>query len=166
MKVLQVCGLLDASLTTVDVKTMLPDLKSGGSYVYEDFYNLSVSNGINTYYVLLGVLKVTGETVGKLNQYCTDKIDLKSVSGNKIDYIKDVSDPLGVGISLKGITPATDVYMISLHEDNFDINEGGLTTLSTIRTNILTNIESNDFASMVYPKDGSGGPLRTGGCTF
>ncbi|GLB48722.1 hypothetical protein [Neptunitalea lumnitzerae] len=167
MKVLQVCGNLDVPNTEVTVKTMLPSLKHGGSYSYESFYNLSVSDGSTDFYVILGVLKVTSEVVGKLADYKTDAITLQQVTNSKFDYTSTtVENPLSVSVDLAEVGVTDTIHFISIHEDDFVLGDGGEEVLTLIKSNILDNLSSADYKAMVYPKDGDGGPLKTAGCVF
>lgn len=147
-------------------KVMLPVLKHGGTYAFNStIYNLSVVANGKTYYVALGVLKVTGEPTGNLEDYRTDKKELISVANCNFAY-SNVADPLNTGISLSAITSGDVLHFLCLHDNNFDINNGGLSKLNTIKSKVSTYIAASNYKAMTDPTDGNGGTLDVTGCHF
>lgn len=167
MKIFDICGQFDPAAANVNFKIMLPDLKHGGTYALDqDFYNLSVvDNSGNTFYFILGVLKINGESVQDLANYKTDAITLKEL-GNSTVSLAGVQDPLKVNIDLTAVKPQDTIYGLVIHKDDFDMNNGGLDTLAIIKNNILPNLSSLNYMAMVMPPKGGGGPAIISGCQF
>lgn len=167
MKVFDICGQFDPAASNVKLKMMLPDLKHGGNYALDqDFYNLSVVDSAgDTFYFILGVLKVNGETIQDLANYKTDAITLKTLSHCDVS-LTSVKDPLKVNIDLAAATAQDTIYGLVIHKDDFDIDSGGLDTLAIIKNNILPNLSSLNYAAMVQPPKGGGGPAIISGCQF
>lgn len=153
-------------VTMGNPKIMLPVLKHGGSYALDsDFYNLSITSGSTTYYVVLGVLRISGETVVNLRNYKTDAIELTTLSHSSFDYTS-LADPLNTGISFSNIGSGDSIHFLCLHDSSFDINNGGAAKLDTIRNKIVSNISSSNYISMLEPNEGDGGILKASGCSF
>lgn len=166
MKVYQTCGSFNTSTEEVAAKVMLPVLKHGGSYAFDsEFYNLSVEVGSTTHYIVLGVLRVTDESVSDLCNYKTDEIMLDTRTNSSFCYT-DVENPLNVSIDLGNMTSNDELHLLCLHKDDFNIASGGEDILEDIYAKIPTYISSKNYVSMSHPNKGDGGILQANGCQF
>ncbi|SFU27933.1 hypothetical protein SAMN05216480_101298 [Pustulibacterium marinum] len=167
MKVYDVCGAFDPVAKTVQANIMLPKLKHGGTYdLQPDFYNMSVTNSSNrTFYFILGVLKITGETIQDLAEYKTDMIELTTLPNSSISF-SAVKNPLNINIDLNSATAQDTLHCLIMHQQDFDLNNGGLDILEIINGNILSYIGGLDYKAMVFPPKGGGGPTKISGCQF
>lgn len=171
MKIYQSCGELSIDSTTnqksLNVKTMLPDLKHGGKYEYIEFFNISSKD----HYGVLGVLKVNVEANIDLREYQTDKIELTKIGGPI--YLHGFSNFNG-GMDFGNLNHGDVVTFICHHDNNFAANNPNDILLKEYQSMLNGTSTGLEFPQnkttiktmIVQPKIGNGGILTVNGCRF